>query len=111
MRPRVRPQARTRYEGRTARHGEPGHLLVRGTPGLSIFAGYDGEEAATAEAFDEDGFFRTGDRVVMHEDGWIQFGDRTKDIEPWGSCTQNLLYRPAVAAGESCRRPDPGHER
>jgi hypothetical protein len=30
--------------------------------------------------------------------------DRTKDIEPWGTCTQNLLYRPAVEAGEPQRR-------
>jgi enediyne biosynthesis protein E4 len=30
--------------------------------------------------------------------------DRTQDIEPWGTCTQNLLYRPAVEAGEPQRR-------
>jgi hypothetical protein len=30
--------------------------------------------------------------------------DRTKDIEPWGTCTQNLLYRPAVENGEPQRR-------
>jgi enediyne biosynthesis protein E4 len=29
--------------------------------------------------------------------------DRTKD-EPWGTCTQNLLYRPAREAGEPQRR-------
>ena len=29
--------------------------------------------------------------------------DRTKD-EPWGSCTQNLLYRPAIDAGAQKRR-------
>ena len=32
--------------------------------------------------------------------------DRTKDIEPWGTCTQNLLYRPAVAGGEPQRKFD-----
>jgi hypothetical protein len=30
--------------------------------------------------------------------------DRTKDIEPWGTCTQNLLYRPAVEGGEPQRK-------
>ncbi|HXZ16257.1 MAG TPA: CRTAC1 family protein [Roseiarcus sp.] len=30
--------------------------------------------------------------------------DRTKDIEPWGTCTQNLLYRPAALNGEPQRR-------
>ena len=36
--------------------------------------------------------------------------DRTKDIEPWGTCTQNLLYRPARRerrAAASIRRPHP----
>jgi carnitine-CoA ligase len=67
-------------DGRPVRAGEVGHLLVGGRRGLSIFAGYDGDAAATAEAFDEHGRFRTGDRVRLHEDGWIQFADRTKDI-------------------------------
>ena len=30
--------------------------------------------------------------------------DRTKDLEPWGTCTQNLLYRPAIEGGEPQRR-------
>jgi hypothetical protein len=30
--------------------------------------------------------------------------DRTKDVEPWGTCTQNLLYRPAIENGEPQRR-------
>jgi crotonobetaine/carnitine-CoA ligase len=60
--------------------GETGHLLVHGIPGLSLFRCYDGDQAATAESFDERGFFRTGDRVILHEDGWIEFADRSKDI-------------------------------
>ncbi len=67
-------------DGRPVRPGDVGHLLVGGRRGLSIFAEYDGDAKATAEAFDEHGRFRTGDRVRLHEDGWIQFGDRTKDI-------------------------------
>jgi crotonobetaine/carnitine-CoA ligase len=67
-------------DGRPASPGEPGHLKVHGVPGLSIFAGYDGDERATREAFDEQGFFLTGDRVIAHPDGWIEFADRSKDV-------------------------------
>ena len=67
-------------DGRPAQPGEPGHLKVHGVPGLSIFLRYDGDERATREAFDEHGFFLTGDRVIRHEDGWIEFADRSKDV-------------------------------
>lgn len=66
--------------GRQVRPGEAGHLLVGGLRGLSIFREYDGQPEATAEAFDEHGYFRTGDRVLLREDGWLQFGDRIKDV-------------------------------
>jgi crotonobetaine/carnitine-CoA ligase len=67
-------------DGRQVRPGEAGHLLVGGVRGLSIFRDYDGNAAATAEAFDEHGYFRTGDRVILRDDGWLQFGDRIKDV-------------------------------
>ena len=60
--------------------GEAGHLLVGAVRGLSIFRDYFGDARATAEAFDEQGYFRTGDRVLLREDGWLQFGDRIKDV-------------------------------
>ena len=60
--------------------GGSGHLLVGAVRGLSIFRNYDGDEEATREAFDEAGYFRTGDRVILREDGWLQFGDRIKDV-------------------------------
>jgi crotonobetaine/carnitine-CoA ligase len=47
---------------------------------VSIFAGYLHDEAATAAAFDEQGWFRSGDRVTVHPDGCISFADRTKDM-------------------------------
>jgi len=68
-------------DGRPVRPGEVGHLLVGGRRGLSIFAGYDGDaDDDDAAAFDDHGRFRTGDRVRLHDDGSIQFADRTKDI-------------------------------
>ena len=35
---------------------------------------------ANEEAFNEQGLFLTGDRVIVHEDGFIQFSERAKDV-------------------------------
>jgi carnitine-CoA ligase len=67
-------------DGSTVRRGETGHLLIGAVRGLSIFQEYVDNPQAMAEAFDARGFFRTGDRVTLHEDGWIQFKDRIKDM-------------------------------
>jgi carnitine-CoA ligase len=67
-------------DGLSVRPGETGHLLIGAVRGLSIFQEYVDNPHAMAEAFDERGFFRTGDRVTLHEDGWIQFKDRIKDM-------------------------------
>jgi len=88
-------------DGRPVRPGEVGHLLVGGRRGLSIFAGYDGDAAATAEAFDDHGRFRTGDRVRLHDDGWIQFSDRTKDIIKVGGEGVSAAEIEAVVAAVS----------
>ena len=60
--------------------GGSGQLLVRGVRGLSLFAEYLGNAAATEASFTADGWFRTGDRVDLLDDGSIRFGDRTKDM-------------------------------
>ena len=60
--------------------GETGDLRVRGVPGLSLFAGYLHDEAATRAAFDKQGWFITGDRVTVHEDGSISYSDRSRDM-------------------------------
>jgi crotonobetaine/carnitine-CoA ligase len=60
--------------------GETGHLLVRGIPGLSLFHSYLHDPTATAGSYDERGLFRTGDRVTLHDDGFLQFADRDKDM-------------------------------
>ncbi len=60
--------------------GGAGHMLLGAIRGHSIFREYDGDAKATADAFDENGYFRTGDRVYLREDGWLEFSDRIKDV-------------------------------
>jgi len=67
-------------DGQPARPGETGELLVRGARGQSVFLEYDGDDIATQRAFDRDGFFRTGDRVTVLEDGWLKFSERASDV-------------------------------
>jgi len=60
--------------------GETGHLRFLGVPGVSIFAEYLNNPQATADSFDEQGWFLTGDRVRLNADGSITFSDRDKDM-------------------------------
>jgi HIP---CoA ligase len=57
--------------------GEPGEVLVRG---YNLMAGYFGDEAATAEAIDADGWLHTGDVGVLDAAGNLKITDRTKDM-------------------------------
>ncbi|WP_311209594.1 MULTISPECIES: AMP-binding protein [unclassified Aeromicrobium] len=57
--------------------GQVGRLLIRG-PALAL--GYYDRPDATAEAFDEDLWFDTGDRANVDELGRLSLNGRTKDI-------------------------------
>jgi long-chain acyl-CoA synthetase len=46
----------------------------------AVFAGYYKDEAQTAESFDEDGFFCTGDAGYVDDDGHLIYLDRVKDM-------------------------------
>jgi carnitine-CoA ligase len=59
---------------------QTGALLVKGIPGLSMFAEYLNQPTATADSYDAQGWFRTGDLVTVHEHGDISFADRAKDM-------------------------------
>ncbi|SDP13716.1 fatty-acyl-CoA synthase [Klenkia soli] len=56
--------------------GEPGELQVRGR----VTPGYLGDDAATAAAFTPDGWYRTGDRMLVDPDGAVSFVSRTTDM-------------------------------
>lgn len=60
--------------------GDTGNLLIKGIPGLSLFKEYLHNEQATRESFDEHGYFITGDRITLLENGFMKFGDRAKDM-------------------------------
>jgi long-chain acyl-CoA synthetase len=56
---------------------EDGEILVKGP---SVMMGYWNKPDATEEAFDEDGFFMSGDVGEMDDEGYIRIVDRKKDL-------------------------------
>jgi len=69
-----------RADGSLAEPGEKGLLFIRGVRGVTLFKEYYRNPEANAKAFDEDGWFDTGDIVRMDADGWLYFSDRDKDM-------------------------------
>jgi crotonobetaine/carnitine-CoA ligase len=67
-------------DGRPAAREETGELLVAGVRGVSLFAEYAHDAAATSAAFTDDGWFRTGDRVRVGHDGSLTFVERHQDV-------------------------------
>ncbi|CAN5223814.1 ATP-dependent acyl-CoA ligase [soil metagenome] len=67
-------------EGRQVERGDTGWLQVLGRRGLSLFAGYYGDDAATAASYCDDGWFNTGDAITVEDDGLLRFADRRKDM-------------------------------
>ena len=103
-----------REDGSHVDIGESGELWIRGIPGLSLFAGYLHKTEATANAFDADGWFETGDRVTPNTDGTITFNGRDRDTMRVGAenVAESEVERvvqgvPAVTEAAVVGRPDP----
>jgi acyl-CoA synthetase (AMP-forming)/AMP-acid ligase II len=64
-------------DGKPVPQGERGEVCIRT---IANFNGYWENEAATNEAFTDDGYFRTGDIGYLDEDGYLFIVDRKKDI-------------------------------
>ncbi len=64
-------------DGVPAAPGEPGEIQYRSP---QLLSGYWNRPDATAEAFTDDGWFRSGDQVTQDAAGYIQVVDRIKDV-------------------------------
>ena len=63
--------------GSTVRIAEDGEVLLKGPV---VFAGYHNAEQTTLDAFDDDGFFRTGDLGELDADGFLTITGRKKEL-------------------------------
>ncbi|ELS51078.1 AMP-binding protein [Streptomyces viridochromogenes] len=80
----VSPPAQARFgtlgkllPGLEARQAADGELLVRGP---AVTKGYRNDPDRTREAFDQDGWFHTGDVIVSDADDYLTIVDRKKDL-------------------------------
>ncbi|MDP6404131.1 MAG: AMP-binding protein [Alphaproteobacteria bacterium] len=81
--------------------GEAGELQFKG---IAVFKEYFGDTEATAAAFTEDGFFRTGDLGRLEPDGRVIFISRIGDVLRLGG----FLTSPAEIEGHVENHPDIG---
>ena len=87
-------------DGTLTPDGQAGEVVVRGA---SVMAGYDGDEAATAESF-ANNWFKTGDLGYFDDDGYLFLTGRTREMINRGGekispqeVDDVLLKHPAVA--------------
>jgi len=57
--------------------GEAGEIIIKGP---QVMKGYLNKPEENKKAFDEDGWFHTGDVAIMDEDGYFKIVDRVKDM-------------------------------
>jgi long-chain acyl-CoA synthetase len=64
-------------DGKVVPQGEVGEIVIRGH---NVMKGYWNRPEATAEAIDQDGWFRTGDMAKVDENGYFFIVDRKKEM-------------------------------
>ncbi|MEM7688656.1 MAG: class I adenylate-forming enzyme family protein [Pseudomonadota bacterium] len=97
-------------DGNKLAQGDVGEVCIRS---VANFLGYWKNEQATADAFTDDQYFRTGDLGYLDEDGYLYIVDRKKDIIIRGgeniSCieVENAIYaHPDIAECSVFALPD-----
>jgi acyl-CoA synthetase (AMP-forming)/AMP-acid ligase II len=98
-------------DGRDLPFEAAGELLIRGE---CLFSGYWRDQEATAAAFADGGWYRTGDIAKLTADGYLYILDRAKDMIISGGeniypaeVEAVLARHPAVADAAVLGRPDP----
>ncbi|BBX45413.1 bifunctional salicyl-AMP ligase/salicyl-S-ArCP synthetase MbtA [Mycobacterium cookii] len=97
--------------GQPAQAGAEGELLVRGPYTIN---GYFNAEADNARSFDPDGFYRSGDLVRTHLDGYLEVTGRVKDVIHRGGETvaagdieEHLRAHPSIGSAAAVALKDP----
>lgn len=87
--------------GEPVEFGQSGMMWLRGVRGISLFQEYLNSPEATETAFDEEGWFQTGDRVTPHADGHIVFDGRERDMLRVGAenVAESEIERVLLASG------------
>ena len=90
--------------------GEDGEVWIRGP---QVMRGYLGDDEATANTIDDDGWLHTGDIGHADEDGWFYLVDRLKELIKYkgfqvapAELEAVLLEHPAVADAAVVASPD-----
>ncbi len=91
--------------------GTTGHLVVKGP---AVTSGYYNKPEETASAFDDNGWFRTGDLGMIDADGCLSLSGRLKETYRCGGemvmpreIELLLMEHPAVADAHVAGIPDP----
>lgn len=97
--------------GRPVPDGAEGELLVRGPYTIN---GYFCAESDNARCFGPDGFYRSGDLVRRHADGYLEVTGRIKDVIHRGGETiaardleEHLCTHPTISSVAVVALPDP----
>jgi long-chain acyl-CoA synthetase len=86
-------------DGNTLKQGETGELCVRGP---QVMKGYWNRPEATAEVLDCEGWLKTGDMVVVDNEGFLEIVDRKKEM----IIVSGFNVYPTEVEAVACQHPD-----